>query len=328
MSMRKPHGRFWLRGCLVLLILSGFFSAPSPAAVKKLKVVTTVAPITNLVKNVGGSRINLRGIIPEGTDSHTFEPRPSDIALIAEADLVILNGLHLETPTEKLVEANGKPGVVMLKLGDNTITEQEWIFDFSFPKEQGDPNPHLWLNVPYTMKYVELIRDQLIALDPENKEFYAKNAETYLAKLQQLDKQIEAAIQSIPPQHRKLLTYHDSWAYFARRYGMTVIGAIQPASFSEPSPQEVAKLIDQLKGEKVPAIFGSEVFPSKVLDQIAREAGVKYVDTLRDDDLPGPVGSPEHTYVGMMLEDVKTMVAALGGNPESLNGIDPADLHT
>jgi ABC-type Zn uptake system ZnuABC Zn-binding protein ZnuA len=215
----------------------------------------------------------------------------------------------------------------VLKLGDNTITEKDWIFDFSFPKEQGDPNPHLWLNVPYTMKYVELIRDKLIALDPENKDFFAKNAEVYLEKLKQLDKEIEAAVQTIPPQNRKLLTYHDSWAYFARRYGMTVIGAIQPASFSEPSPQEVAKLIDQIKKEKVPAIFGSEVFPSKVLDQIGREAGVKYIDTLRDDDLPGPVGSPEHTYIGMMIEDVRTMVTSLGGDPKGLEKIDPADLN-
>jgi ABC-type Zn uptake system ZnuABC Zn-binding protein ZnuA len=177
------------------------------------------------------------------------------------------------------------------------------------------------------MKYVTLIRDKLIAIDSDNKDFYAKNTEAYLDKLIQLDKAIGEAVQTIPPQNRKLLTYHDSWAYFARHYGMTVIGAIQPASFSEPSPQEVAKLIDQLKQEKVPAIFGSEVFPSKILDQIAREAGVKYVDTLRDDDLPGPIGSPQHTYIGMMIEDMKTMVAALGGNPEGLEKIAPADLN-
>lgn len=318
--------RHYLSYLIGLIIFIGLPLKTSLAADNRLKVVTTVAPITNLVKNVGGSRIDLQGIIPEGTDSHTFEPRPSDITHIAEADLIILNGLNLETPTEKLVEANGKPGVVLLKLGDNTLTEQEWIFDFSFPKEQGDPNPHLWMNVPYAMKYVTLIRDQLVKLDPDNKDFYTKNAEKYLTKLEHLDRQIAEAIQTIPPQNRKLLTYHDSWAYFARHYGMTVIGAIQPASFSEPSPQEVARLIDQLRNEKVPAIFSSEVFPSKVLDQIAREAGVQYVDTLRDDDLPGPVGSPEHTYIGMMLENLKTMVASLGGNLQSLEGIDPADL--
>jgi ABC-type Zn uptake system ZnuABC Zn-binding protein ZnuA len=107
---------------------------------------------------------------------------------------------------------------------------------------------------------------------------------------------------------------------------MTVIGAIEPSSFSEPSPREVARVIQQLKREQVPAIFGSEVFPSKILDQIGREAGVRFVDTLRDDDLPGTAESPDHSYVGMMLEDVRTMVTALGGNPEALQGINPADM--
>jgi ABC-type Zn uptake system ZnuABC Zn-binding protein ZnuA len=141
-----------------------------------------------------------------------------------------------------------------------------------------------------------------------------------------LDQAVAAAVATIPPQNRKLLTYHDSFAYFAPRYGMTVIGAIEPASFSEPSPREVARVIRQLKQAKVPAIFGSEVFPSKVLNQIGREAGVKFVETLRDDDLPGTPGSPEHSYSGMMLEDVRTMVTALGGNPQALQGVDPADI--
>ncbi len=312
---------------LALLVFTALAGLPSLAFAKRLNVVTTVAPITNMVKNVGGNRIDLQGLIPEGTDSHTFEPRPSDINIIANADLIILNGLNLETPTEKLVKANGKPDVVVLKLGDSTVTREEWIFDFSFPKAEGDPNPHLWMNVLYAIRYVELIRDKSIELDKDNGDFYIKNADAYLSKLKQLDKGVEEAIKTIPKENRKLLTYHDSWAYFARRYGMAVIGAIQPSSFSEPSPREVARVIDQLKAEKLPAIFGSEVFPSKILDQIGREAGVRYVDTLRDDDLPGSVDSPEHSYIGMMLEDVRTMVKSLGGNPEGLKEIDPGDLN-
>ena len=285
------------------------------------KVLTTVAPLTDIVRQVGGGRVDLHGLIPEGVDSHTFEPAPSDIRFIAEADLIIVNGLHLETPTEKLAAANRKPGAVVVTLGDRTIARKDWIFDFSFPQEKGDPNPHLWLNVPYAMRYAELVRDALVRLDPVNAPAYRKAAEAYLVTLKRLDEAIFIAVQTIPPKHRKLLTYHDSWAYFARRYGMAVIGAIQPADFSEPAPRDVAALIDQLKREKVPAIFGSEVFPSKVLDQIGREAGVKFISTLRDDDLPGPTGTPEHTYVGMIVEDVRTMVTALGGRAEVLNGI-------
>src|SRR5581483_11243908 len=112
----------------------------------KLNVVTSVAPLSSIVRNIGGNRINLRGLIPDGTDSHTFEPAPGDARVLAQADLVILNGLHLETPTEKLARANLKPGAAIQLLGDQAIAPQEWLFDFSFPKEQGDPNPHVWMD--------------------------------------------------------------------------------------------------------------------------------------------------------------------------------------
>ena len=122
-----------------------------------------------------------------------------------------------------------------------------------------------------------------------------------------------------------MLTYHDSYAYFARRYGMTVIGAAQPSDFSEPSASEVAGLIDQIREEQIPAVFGSEVFPSDVLEQIASETGATYVDELRDDDPPGEPGSPEHTYVGMMLKNMSLMIPALGGTIEAFEGIEPYD---
>ena len=133
--------------------------------------------------------------------------------------------------------------------------------------------------------------------DPQNAAYYAKNYEGFKARIEALDTAIKATIATIPEGNRKLLTYHDSFAYFAPRYGMTVIGAIQPADFAEPSARDVADLITQLKTEKVPAIFGSEVFPSPILDQIGKEAGVKFVDTLRDDDLPGAPGEAAHTLL-------------------------------
>jgi ABC-type Zn uptake system ZnuABC Zn-binding protein ZnuA len=289
-------------------------------------VLTTVAPLTNIVKNVGGSSIDLHGLIPGGSDSHTFEPTPSDIRYIAEADVIILNGLSLEAPTEKLALANKKPETPFLKLGDQTITPQEYVFDRSFPKSAGHPNPHLWMNPIYAVRYAELVRESLAELDPANAIAYQARTRLFTQRLHELDRAIAAAIETIPPQHRKLLTYHDSFAYFAPRYGMAVVGAIEPASFSEPSPREVARVIRQLKQEKLPAVFGSEVFPSKVLDQIAREAGVQFIATLRDDDLPGVPGLSQHSYIGMMLENVRTMVTALGGRADALQGIDPADI--
>jgi ABC-type Zn uptake system ZnuABC Zn-binding protein ZnuA len=307
------------------LILVGAV-ATGMAQERRPNVLTTVAPLTNIVKNVGGPFIELHGLIPGGTDSHTFEPTPSDVKYVAAADLIILNGLDLETPTEKLAVANKQPTARIVKLGDNTIAPQDYVFDRSFPKSGGHPNPHLWMNPLYASRYAELVRDALIELDPAHTAQYRERTQQYTTRLSALDRAIAAAVATIPPQNRRLLTYHDSFAYFAPRYGMAVIGAIEPASFSEPSPREMTRVIRQLKREKVPAIFGSEVFPSKVLDQIGREAGVRFVDTLRDDDLPGTPGSPEHSYIGMMLEDVRTMVTALGGNLDALRGIDPADI--
>ena len=221
-------------------------------------------------------------------------------------------------PTEKLALANKKPGARILKLGDQTISPQEYVFDRSFPRSTGHPNPHLWMNPLYAARYAELVRDAVTTLDPTHATVYQQRTRLFTQRLHELDRAIATAIGTIPPKHRKLLTYHDSFAYFAPRYGMTVIGAIEPASFAEPSPWEVARVIRQLKQEKLPAVFGSEVFPSKVLDQIAREAGVQFVATLRDDDLPGAPGSPQHSYIGMMLENVRTMATALGGRADAL----------
>jgi ABC-type Zn uptake system ZnuABC Zn-binding protein ZnuA len=255
----------------------------------------------------------VHGLVPEGVNSHTFQPAPGDVQYLAQADLVVLNGLHLEVPIERLVRSSGKPGVTVLKLGEHTVTKADWVFDASFPKAQGHPNPHLWLNVDYAMHYVTLIRDHVSALDRDHIAVYHQNAARYLTQLAYLDRCIMAAMHTLEPHQRKLLTYHDSWPYFARRYGLTIVGVVQPANFSEPSPREVARLIDQLRREKVPAVFGSEVFPSKVLHKIASEAGVRYVTTLRDDVLPGAPGEPDHSYIGMMRHNVTTMLEALGG---------------
>lgn len=293
----------------------------------KLNVVTTVAPISSIVRNIGGTRINLRGVVPDGTNSHTFEPAPSDAKVLAAADLIFVNGLNLELPTLELAEANLKDGAEIVSLGDLTITPEEWKFDFSFPEEDGDPNPHLWTNVPFAKRYAEIVAETLTAKDPEDAAYYAANLAAFSAVLDELDAGILEAIQTIPEANRKLLTYHDSWAYFAPHVGMTVIGAAQPSDFSEPSPRDVANLIEQIKAAGVPAVFGSEVFASDVLEQIAKESGAVYVDQLRDDDPPGEPNAPEHTYVGMMLKNMDLMVTALGGSTEALAGIEPWDTY-
>jgi ABC-type Zn uptake system ZnuABC Zn-binding protein ZnuA len=290
----------------------------------KTNVVTTVAPLTDIARNIGGDRIDLYGIIPDGTNSHTFEPKPSDAKRLSQADLVIVNGLHLEEPTLDLAEANLKSGAEIKKLGDNTITERDYVFDFSFPREEGSPNPHLWMNPAYALRYAELMRDWLAEKDPRNADYYRANFDRFKARIDELDAGIRQAIQTVPEENRRLITYHDSWAYWAREYGWQVIGAVQPSDFREPRPQDVAAVIDQIKEERVPAVFGSEVFPSKVLKQIASETGAQYIDKLSDDAPPGKPGDNDHTYIGMMLYNMRIMLDALGGNADALKDVDPA----
>ena len=294
----------------------------------KLNVVTSVAPITNIVQNIGGDKINLVGLVPEGVNSHTFELIPSDTIKINDADLVIIDGLNLEANIEKIAEnvISKNPSIRLLKLGDNTISKKEWVFDFSFPKEKGDPNPHLWLNVEYAIKFANLTRDKLLEMDPTNSQYYIKNSNKYTKLLNQLDQGIKKSIDTIPAENRKLLTYHDSWAYFAPRYGMKVIGAIQASDFSDPSPKDIAGLIDQVQSEKIPAIFASEVFPTNIVDQIAKEGNVTVVETLSDDDLPGNTGDNNHSYVGMMIENMRNMILPLGGNIDALKDINPQNI--
>ncbi len=302
----------------ILLALPVALFAASP------RVVTTVAPITSIVENVAGDRAEVTGIVPEGVNSHTFRPVPSDARIMARANLIILNGLYLEIPTLKLARANKRADTPILMLADRTLAEKDYVFDFSFPKDQGHPNPHLWPDPAHVMNYTRLVLDALIEADPAGRAVYEANAKRYLTQLDALDKAIAAAVATVPERNRRLLTYHDSWPYFAKRYGFTVIGAVQPSSFAEPSPREVARLIDQLNRERVPAVFGSEVFPSPVLQQIAREAETRFIDSLRDDDLPGEAGEAVHSYTGMMLSNIRTIVTALGGTADALDAVDPA----
>lgn len=317
-------------GLLVSLLVAcgGENASPtsSSGTTTKLNVVATVSPITNIIYNIGGDRINLTGIVPEGVNSHTFEPKPSDAKTMAAADLVFVNGLNLEEPTLELAKANQKAGAEIVLLGEQTITPDQYAYDFSFPKEAGSPNPHLWTNPLYALRYAELVRDALVRRDAPNAAYYQANYAAFKARIEALDVAIKATIASIPEGNRKLLTYHDSWAYFAPRYGMTVIGAIQPADFGEPSAQDVISLITQIKQEKVPAIFGSEVFPSPILEQIAKESGATFVDSLRDDDLPGAPGDPNHSYLGLIAEDIRIMAANLGGDPGLISAFDTSNI--
>ncbi len=300
--------------------------ATTSGAAKRLSIGTTVAPITNIAANIGGDKVTITGIVPEGTNSHTFEPKPSVAELLTGLDVLFVNGLKLEEPTKELAEENLKDGAEIVEVGTRSIPESQYVYDFSFPKSGDKPNPHLSTDPQYALKYAALIRDTLTKRDPGNADYFQANYARFDAKVSEFDRAMRTSFATIPREKRKLLTYHDAYAYFGRDYGWDIIGAIQAADFEEPTPKEVAGLIAQVKQTEVPAIFGSEVFPSPVLEQIGKEAGVAYVDVLRDDDLPGKPGDPEHSWMGLMHLNYVTMTESMGGDAAALKAFSPGDV--
>ena len=355
----------------------------APAEEERLRVVVSILPVANIVYNIGGDRIDLDAIMPPGADPHTFEPRPSDAVKLSQADLIFVNGMHMDESTLKLAEANLKDGAEIIELAVAVANPDELIYGTEHhhgpgeemghddehghaeeeghdddddehgtaeeeghdddddehgtaeeeghdedddehgtaEEEDGEPDPHLFLDPHFVIRYAKVVFVSLAERDPDNRDFYEANFNEYTARLHALDEAIQAATATIPESNRRLLTYHDSFGYFAIRYGYTVIGAIQPNDTSQPSAQEVAALIDQLLDEGVPAIFGSILFPADVIDQIASETGVT-VSTLLDDGLPGQPDDPEHTYIGMMVENMKTLASTLGGDPSLMDGVE------
>ena len=294
---------------------------------RPLIIASTVAPITSIIANIaGGTTTQITGVVPEGTNSHTFEPKPSDAAILESADVIFINGLVLEEPTKNLALANLQESANICELGSEILPKSEYIYDFSFPKEGGKPNPHLWTNPPMAKQYARIVRDVLVRRDPINATVYEQNFMAFAAKVDLLDRAMKVATETIPVDQRKLLTYHDAYAYFATNYGFEVVGAIQPSSFDEPTPKEIGELILQVKSQRIMAIFGSEVFPSTVLEQIGAETGVRYVDVLRDDDLIGEPGDAEHSWLGLMRFNFVAIVEALGGDASALKSLDVRDV--
>lgn len=317
----------------------------APAEEERPRVVVSILPIANIVYNIGGDKIDLDAIMPPGADPHTFEPRPSDAVKLAQADLIFVNGMHLDETTLRLAQANLKEGAEIIELAAAVASPDELLYgqerlhghaeeddhddddehghaeEDERLEERGEPDPHLFLDPHFVVRYAKVVFVSLAERDPDNRDYYESNFVEYTARLLALDEAIQAATATIPESNRRLLTYHDSFGYFALRYGYTVIGAIQPNDTSQPSAQEVAALIDQLREEGVPAIFGSILFPADVIDLIGSETGVS-VSTLLDDGLPGEPDDPEHTYIGMMVENMRTLAAALGGDPSLMDGVE------
>ncbi|MCO8127929.1 metal ABC transporter substrate-binding protein [Acidimicrobiia bacterium EGI L10123] len=325
--MTRPRLLAPLALLLPLALLAGACGGDDDAAGSdgdgddRLVVVTTVSPITSIAADVIGDLARIQGVVPEGTNSHTFEPSPSVSEVLEGADVVFANGLQLEEPTLALARDVAGDATIV-ELGDLIVSPDDYLYDFSFPEDEGKPNPHLWTDPTLAKGYARYIADTMSEVDPDNAATYEANRAEFDGIVDELDAALRTALDTVPEDNRKLVTYHDAYAYWARTYGWTVVGAVQPEDFGDPSPRAVADLVDQIRAEGVPAVFGSEVFPSPVLETIAEEAGAEYVADLRDDDLPGEPGDEDHSWLALMRSNYATIVEVLGGDPEALEQLE------
>jgi ABC-type Zn uptake system ZnuABC Zn-binding protein ZnuA len=303
-------------------------TAPTDVAPAKFTVVVSDPPLADLVRQVAGAEVEVASVVPLGADGHTYEPRPEDARTLATADMYIENGLNLNNVVTSFAVSTypeGTPHHVLSEvISPAEIIATDTAEEIASHGHAHNYNAHFWPDPVYAMAYVNRIRDALVEFDPAGQAGYDERAAAFVTQLEGTDAAFRAAIATIPEANRKMVVYHDSWSYFGRRYGLPVIGAIQPTDFSEPSAAEVRATIEQVRAAGVPAFFGSEVFPSDVLAAIEEESGAAYVADLSDDVLPGDPGSPGHSYVGMMVANTRTIVTALGGDPAALDAVDPA----
>jgi ABC-type Zn uptake system ZnuABC Zn-binding protein ZnuA len=292
----------------ILASLIFFLSSCMPAMTQTSslpRVLAVESFLADIARNVSGNRLVVDSLIPVNSDPHAYQPSPQDAAKITGADILIINGANLEAFIAPILQ--------------NSIVNQRIISATAGLKPRPDPSgqhpegdPHFWLDPNNVVKYVENIRDGLSLVDPAGASLYAENAKKYIGDLQTLDAWIKYEVQKVPQAHRLLVTNHETFGYFAERYGFSIVGAIVPSitSGAAPSAQELAALIDQIRTSGVPAIFLEKGTNPQIADQIATETGVRVVSDLYTHSLSGPDG-PAATYIDMMKYDVAAIVEAL-----------------
>jgi len=288
------HRSAIVSGILALLVATVVSCTAAPQATGKPLVLATTTLLADMAANVGGDRVTAESIVPAGSHVEEYEPKPEDSKKVARASLFFTNGLDLDKWADPLLRDKKKEAaVVVLSEGLPAIED----------------NPHMWFDVQLARRYVEKMRDALTTLDSAGKDYYAQRANQYDAQLVQLDKDVRAQVATIPPARRKLVTSHDAFPYYAKAYGLEVIGFAQIEAGKDPTPSELAELVRTCREAGVPAIF-SEVGVSPALAQtLAKEAGISKVVT----DLPtdSVVEPPADTYIGVIRAVTQKIVDAL-----------------
>ena len=283
----------------VLLLLALLLICSPLHAAERLSVVASFSILGDFVRTIGGDRINLTTLVGPDSDVHVYMPAPGDAKRVAEAKLVIVNGLGLEGWLPRLVQSSGakaqivtaSAGIAPLKLGSAA-------------------DPHAWQSVPNARIYVTNITSALAAADPDDAEFFRTQAKAYLEKLETLDREVRDAVAKIPPERRKVISTHDAFGYFAAEYGVQFIAPLGVSTETEPSARDIATIIGQIKAAKIPAVFLENISDDRLIRRIAAETGAKVGGTLISDGLTGEKGLAP-TYIDMVRHNIKALSSAL-----------------
>ena len=283
--------------CLLLLALL-LIASPLHAA-ERLNVVASFSILGDFVRTIGGDRVNVTTLVGPDSDVHVYTPAPSDAKRIADAKLVIVNGLGLEGWLPRLVQSSGakaqvvtaSAGIAPLKLGSAA-------------------DPHAWQSVPNAKIYVTDIANALAAADPDDAEYFRAQAKAYLEKLETLDREVREAVAKIPPERRKVISTHDAFGYFAAEYGVQFVAPLGVSTETEPSARDIAAIIGQIRAQKIPAVFLENISDDRLIRRIAAETGAKVGGTLISDGLTAEKG-PAPTYIDMVRHNIKALTSAL-----------------
>jgi zinc/manganese transport system substrate-binding protein len=294
---------------LILAAALSFSAAPAFAQ-EKLPVVATFSILGDFAKNVGGERIVVTTLVGPDGDAHVYSATPADAKNLAAAKVVFVNGLGFEGWMDRLVKASGtKAPLTVVSRG---IKTQRMAGGHSHGHSHAETDPHAWQSVANAKVYVTNIRDALVKADPAGKADYEANAKAYLEKLDALDKEIRAAVNAIPKERRKVITSHDAFAYFKAAYGIDFVAPQGVSTESEASAQDVAKIIKQIRSQKIPAVFLENVSDPRLVRRIADETKAKIGGTLYSDALSDGKG-PAPTYIDMMRHNLRQFAEALTG---------------
>ena len=269
-----------------------------------IDVVASFSILGDMVRQVGGDRVRVTTLVGPGGDAHVYQPTPADARAVAGARLLVVNGLGFEGWIDRLTEASGYKGrVVTATAGVKPLRLGE--------SDQLEIDPHAWQSLANTRIYVRNIALGLAGIDPAGAETYSSNAERYMKEIDAIEAQVREAIDSLPVERRKVVTSHDAFGYLSAAYGIEFHAPVGFSTDAEPSAGDVARLIRQINREKIPAVFIDNISDRRLLDQIVRETGARIGGTLYSDAL-SKAGGPAGTHLGMMLHNIRTLVAALG----------------